>query len=143
MTAVTVPKFDELRVGDVVASRTVDLERATLVRYAGASGDFNPIHWNDTFAQEVGLESVIAHGMLTMGTAVTIVEEWVGNQTAILDYQARFARQVPVPNPGFTTLELSATVGLLKEDERQARIDLTVVCNGAKVLAKSQVLVQL
>ncbi|XBH20675.1 MaoC/PaaZ C-terminal domain-containing protein [Jonesiaceae bacterium BS-20] len=137
------PKFEELTVGDVVATRNIDLDRANLVRYAGASGDFNPIHWNDKFAHEVGLESVIAHGMLTMAMAVTVVEEWVGDQTAILDYQARFARQVPVPNPGFTTLELSATVGLLKEDDRQARIDLTVICDGAKVLAKSQVLVQL
>lgn len=140
---VRLPDFDSLEVGAVVAAKEVSLERANLVRYAGASGDFNPIHWNDTFAQSVGLESVIAHGMLTMGMAVTLVEEWVGDQRAIIDYQARFSRQVAVPNPGVATLELSATVGVLNPELRQVRLDLAAVFEGARVIAKAQVIVQL
>lgn len=140
---VRLPDFDSLVVGAVVAAKEVNLERANLVRYAGASGDFNPIHWNDTFAQSVGLESVIAHGMLTMGMAVTLVEEWVGDQRAIIDYQARFSRQVAVPNPGVATLELSATVGVLNPELRQVRLDLAAVFEGARVIAKAQVIVQL
>ena len=137
----TLPDFDSLEVGAVVATKEVTLERADLVRYAGASGDFNPIHWNDTFAQSVGLESVIAHGMLTMGMAVTLVEEWVGDQRAIVDYQARFSRQVAVPNPGVATLELNATVGVLNTELRQVRVDLAAVFEGARVLAKPRVMV--
>lgn len=140
---VRLPDFDSLEVGAVVAAKEVSLERANLVRYAGASGDFNPIHWNDTFAQSVGLESVIAHGMLTMGMAVTLVEEWVGDQRAIIDYQTRFSRQVAVPNPGVATLELSATVGVLSPELRQVRLDLAAVFEGARVIAKAQVIVQL
>ena len=139
----TLPDFDSLEVGAVVAAKEMNLERADLVRYAGASGDFNPIHWNDTFAQSVGLESVIAHGMLTMGMAVTLVEEWVGDQRAIVDYQSRFSRQVAVPNPGVATLELSATVGVLNCELRQVRLDLAAVFEGARVIAKAQVIVQL
>lgn len=139
----TLPDFDSLEVGAVVAAKEMNLERADLVRYAGASGDFNPIHWNDTFAQSVGLESVIAHGMLTMSMAVTLVEEWVGDQRAIVDYQARFSRQVAVPNPGVATLELSATVGVLNTELRQVRLDLSAVFEGARVMAKAQVIVQL
>lgn len=135
--------FDSLEVGQVVATRTFAFDRQTLVRYAGASGDFNPIHWNDTFAQSVGLESVIAHGMLTMGSSVTIVEEWIGDQSRILDYQARFARPIAVPNPGESRVEVTATVGSLDPDLRRARIDLTTVFDGARVLAKAQVIIQL
>lgn len=135
--------FDELEVGQVVGTKAIELNRFDLVRYAGASGDFNPIHWNDHFAAGVGLESVIAHGMLTMGQAITLVEDWVGDQRAIVDYQSRFSRQVPVPNPGSTALEITATVGQLNSELRQARIDLGVLCDGARVLAKAQAVVQL
>ncbi len=137
------PDFGGLEIGQIVATKEINLERADLVRYAGASGDFNPIHWNDTFAVGVGLESVIAHGMLTMGTAVTLVEAWVGDQRAIVDYQARFSRQVSVPNPGAAELTLTATVGHLDPDTRRVRLDLNALCDGARVLAKAQVVVQL
>jgi len=136
-------QFDELEVGQVVATKTISFDRSTLVRYAGASGDFNPIHWNDTFAQSVGLDGVIAHGMLTMGSAVAVVEEWIGDQSRILDYQTRFSRPVAVPNPGEAHVEITATVGALDEQAQTARIDLNAVFDGARVLAKAQVVVSL
>ena len=138
----TVPVFEELQVGQVVATKTIEFDRSTLVKYAGASGDFNPIHWNDTFAAEVGLDSVIAHGMLTMGASVTLVEEWVQDQSKIVDYQTRFSRPIAVPNPGVASVEVTATVGALHAEARTARIDLNTVFDGARVLAKAQVLVQ-
>ena len=85
-------RFEDLEKGQEIGSRTVELSRASLVRYAGASGDFNPIHWNERFAQSVGLPGVIAHGMLTMGTAVQLVSDWVGDPGAIVDYQTRFTK---------------------------------------------------
>ena len=91
-TDVTRPVLADLSVGDVIGTRTVEVDRARLVRYAGASGDFNPIHWNDAFAAEVGLPGVIAHGMFTMGAAVALVEEWAGDPGAVVDYQTRFTR---------------------------------------------------
>jgi len=137
------PRLSELAVGDVVATRTIEVDRARLVRYAGASGDFNPIHWNERFATEVGLPGVIAHGMWTMGAAVGVVVEWAGDPGVVVDYQTRFARPVPVPDPGAASVEVSAAVGALDEATGTARIDLTVVVNGQRVLAKAQVLVRL
>lgn len=134
----------------------MELSRASLVRYAGASGDFNPIHWNERFAQSVGLSGVIAHGMLTMGTAVQLVSDWVGDPGAIVDYQTRFTKPVPVadapggenPDTPTNTLTISGKVGALNEEERTARIDLTVTARDEegkeqKVLMKSQALVRL
>lgn len=138
-----IPDFRELAVGQVVGERVAEFERSTLVRYAGASGDFNPIHWNDDFATSVGLEGVIAHGMLTMGTAVSVVEDWVGDQSRILDYQTRFTRPVLVPNPGTSQVEITASVGSLDQETSRARIDLNVTFQGVRVLAKAQVIVQL
>lgn len=134
------PSFDGLEKGQIVATREVSFTRDTLVRYAGASGDFNPIHYNDVVATSVGLPGVIAHGMLTMGTAASVVEEWAGPGN-IVDFQCRFARPIPVPNPGEAAVVLTATVGLLDEETRTARIDVTVEFEGQKVLAKAQALV--
>jgi acyl dehydratase len=137
------PDLSTLAVGEVVGTRTVTVDRARLVRYAGASGDFNPIHWNESVATEVGLPGVIAHGMFTMGAAVALVEDWVGDPGAILDYQSRFTRPVPVPAQGSTQIEVSATIGAIDTDARTARVDLTVTNDGNRVLGKSQVLVAL
>ena len=90
------PDFASLTVGDVVAERSFPLTRDSLVRYAGASGDFNPIHYRDDVAAEVGLPGVLAHGMLTMGLAVQPVVDWVGDPGRIADYQVRFTRPVVV-----------------------------------------------
>ncbi len=134
----------------------MELSRASLVRYAGASGDFNPIHWNERFAQSVGLSGVIAHGMLTMGTAVQLVSDWVSDPGAIVDYQTRFTKPVPVadapggenPDTPTNALTISGKVGALNEEERTARIDLTVTARDEegkeqKVLMKSQAVVRL
>jgi len=149
-------RFEDLEKGQDIGLRTVELSRASLVRYAGASGDFNPIHWNERFAQSVGLSGVIAHGMLTMGTAVQLVSDWVGDPGAIVDYQTRFTKPVPVadapggenPDTPTNALTISGKVGALNEEERTARIDLTVTARDEggkeqKVLMKSQALVRL
>src|SRR4051794_12091978 len=93
------PRYDDVQIGDVLPPRTVEIRRENLVRYAGASGDFNPIHWNARFAREVGLPDVIAHGMFTMGTAVEIVTSWAGDPGAIAAYGVRFTKTVVVPDP--------------------------------------------
>ncbi|WP_418907128.1 MaoC family dehydratase [Glutamicibacter endophyticus] len=143
--------FDTLEKGQVIGSKTISVNRGDLVRYAGASGDFNPIHWNERFAKEVELDSVIAHGMFTMGSAVDVVSEWVGNPAAVIDYQTRFTKPVVVQDPAGTNptdqpgteILVEGKVGALDAEARTARIDLTVSVNGTKVLMKSQAVVQL
>ncbi|MCK9792647.1 MaoC family dehydratase [Isoptericola sp. 4D.3] len=137
------PVLAELSVGDVVATGAVELDRARLVRYAGASGDFNPIHWDESFATEVGLPGVIAHGMLTMGSVVGVVTGWAGDPGAVVAYQTRFTKPVPVPVRGAAVVEVTATVGAIDADAGTARIDLTVTHEGAKVLGRSQATVRL
>ncbi|MBN4844932.1 acyl dehydratase, partial [Staphylococcus sp. EG-SA-29] len=127
-----------------------------LIRYAGASGDFNPIHWNQRFAEAVGLPGVIAHGMLTMGAAVQLVTDWAQDPAAIVDYQTRFTKPVPVPDAegaaspetGGTVLAVSGKIGALDPQARTARVDLTVTARDAegtaqKVLVKAQAVVAL
>jgi acyl dehydratase len=130
-----------LTVGDVVAEKTFELSRDSLVRYAGASGDFNPIHYRDDIAVGVGLEGVLAHGMLTMGIAVQPVVEWLGDRGTIVDYQVRFTRPVPVDATDGAIVTVVAKVGVI--DDEGARIDLVVTSGGATVLGKAQVRVAL
>jgi acyl dehydratase len=130
-----------LAVGDVVAEKTYEIARDSLVRYAGASGDFNAIHYRDDIAQSVGLDGVLAHGMLTMGIAVQPVVEWLGPRGTITDYQARFTRPVPVSAAGTSQITVQAKVGAVDDDG--LRIDLTVTFDGATVLGKAQVRVVL
>jgi acyl dehydratase len=137
------PDFDALAVGDVVAERTVALTRDSLVRYAGASGDFNPIHYRDDVAASVGLPGVLAHGMLTMGLAVQPVVDWAGDPARVVDYQVRFTRPVVVDPESGAELTVSAKVGQLDAEAGAARIDLTVSFEGATVLGKAQVRVVL
>jgi len=132
----------DLEVGQVVAERTVTLTRDTLVRYAGASGDFNPIHYRDDTAQSVGLPGVLAHGMLTMGLAVQPVVDWLGGDSGkVADYQVRFTRPVLVDAGAGADVTIVAKVGVLDDDG--ARIDLTVTFNDETVLGKAQVRVLL
>ena len=137
------PVLADLSVGDVVGTRTIEVDRARLVRYAGASGDFNSIHWNERVAREVGLPGVIAHGMWTMGAAVTLVADWAGDPGAVVDYGVRFTRPVPVPDPGAALVEVTGTVGAIDPEAGTARVDLTVTCDGARVLGKAQAVVRL
>ena len=126
-----------IEIGQVIAEREYTITRASLVRYAGASGDFNPIHYRDDIAQAVGLPGVLAHGMLTMGIAVAPVVDWIGDPGKVLDYRVRFTRPVLVDADAGATLTIIAKVGALEEG--LARIDLTVSFNGATVLGKAQV----
>ena len=130
-----------LEVGQVVAEKTYALTRDTLVRYAGASGDFNPIHYRDDVAQSVGLPGVLAHGMLTMGFAVQPVVDWLGDPGRVTDYQVRFTRPVLVDPEDGAVVTVVAKVGRIDDDG--ARIDLTVTFDGQTVLGKAQAVVRL
>ncbi|MFH8249097.1 MaoC/PaaZ C-terminal domain-containing protein [Microbacterium sp. B2969] len=130
-----------LTVGDIVAERTVHLSRESLVRYAGASGDFNPIHYRDDVASAVGLPGVLAHGMLTMGLAVGTIESWVGDTGRILEYGVRFTKPVVVDPETGADVTIVAKVGAV--DDETARIDLTVSFDETTVLVKAQVRVRL
>jgi acyl dehydratase len=139
-----------LEVGQVVAHKTYPLTRDSLVRYAGASGDFNPIHYRDDVAESVGLPGVLAHGMLTMGTAVQPVVEWLdgaGDDGGVIgwvsDYQVRFTRPVVVHPVDGAELSVSAKVAALDDEAGTARVDLTVTVDEKTVLGKAQVVVTL
>ncbi|WP_244631770.1 MaoC family dehydratase [Plantibacter sp. CFBP 8804] len=128
-------------VGDVVAERTVHLTRDALVRYAGASGDFNPIHYRDDVAASVGLPGVLAHGMLTMGIAAQPVVDWIGDPGRVLEYQVRFTRPVVVDPETGADLQIVAKVGKIDEEANTARVDLTVTYAEQTVLGKAQLVV--
>lgn len=134
-----------LEVGQVVAEHEFALSRDSLVRYAGASGDFNAIHYRDDVAAAVGLPGVLAHGMLTMGVAVQPVVSWLESDAAparggwVSDYQVRFTRPVVVDPAEGATLAVVAKVGQIDTEAGSARIDLTVSFEGATVLGKAQV----
>lgn len=123
-------------VGDVVAERAVQLSRESLVRYAGASGDFNPIHYRDDVAETVGLPGVLAHGMLTMGIASSVVVQALPATARVLDYGVRFARPVVVDAEAGAELVITAKVGAI--DEKSVRFDLTVKFADTTVLVKAQ-----
>lgn len=133
------PDISQLEKGQILQTRRISFSRADLIRYAAASGDHNPIHWNERFAREVGLDGVIAHGMLTMGAAVGLVTDWAGDPSAVVDYQTRFTAPVPVPDPGSGSpeaataeLEVTAKIGKVDLEASTARIDLTVELLGAE-----------
>jgi acyl dehydratase len=134
---------DTLTVGDTVATAAFPLTRDSLVRYAGASGDFNSIHYRDDVAAAVGLPGVLAHGMLTMGLAVQPVSDWLGDPGRIVDYQVRFTRPVVVDPESGAEIGVVAKVGKLDDEAGQARIDLTVTVGEQTVLGKAQVVVRL
>lgn len=141
-------KFEELETGFEIGRREISVTRSDLVKYAGASGDFNPIHWNNDFARAVELPGVIAHGMFTMGAAVQLVVDWVGDPGLVIDYQTRFTKPVPVEDttgsqePG-AVLEVVGTIGALDAEARTARVDLMVTNAGQRVLTKAQAVVRL
>jgi len=130
-----------LTVGETIAERTVHLTRESLVRYAGASGDFNPIHYRDDVAAAVGLPGVLAHGMLTMGIAVETIVPWLGDAGRILDYGVRFKNPVVVDPEAGAELTIVAKIGAVEDES--ARIDLTVTSGPTVVLIKAQVRVSL
>lgn len=143
MSERSVRRFDEVTEGEGLPSRTVPVTRATLVHYAGASGDRNVIHWDEPTAKAVGLPDVIAHGMWTMGAAVQVVTDWVGDAGRVLDYGTRFTKPVVVPHDGGATIEVTGTVKSLEEASKQAVVELTVSSAGDKVLGRCRATVQL
>lgn len=132
----------DVTVGDELPEQTFPIERLTLIRYAGASGDFNPIHWSQSTARSVGLPDVIAHGMLTMAEAIRVVTDWTGDPGAIVDYGVRFAKPVVVPEETGANIAVSGKVTAVGEDGT-ATITLTARSAGEKVLAQARATVRL
>jgi acyl dehydratase len=140
---VTGRRAAEVGVGDELPPLSVRLTRADLVRYAGASLDFNPIHWNERFAREVGLPDVIAHGMLTMALGGRLVTDWAGDPGAVVEYGVRFTRPVVVPDDDEGALvEFTGKVAERREDGT-FRIDLTARFGGQTVLGRATAVVRL
>jgi acyl dehydratase len=136
-------RYADTAVGTELPGASFPLARVDLVRYAGASGDFNVIHWNERVATSVGLPNVIAHGMLTMAEAIRVVTDWVGDPGALLQYGVRFTRPVVVPDDADgATLEVTAKVTELLDDNC-VKITITASSEGQTVLGKAQAIVRL
>lgn len=136
-------KLSDLTVGDELPTISKQFTRAQLVSYANASGDQNPIHQDETAAKSVGLPDVIAHGMLTMGSAIQVVTDWVGDPTAVVDYSVRMTRPVIVPDVAEgVTVTFSGKVAQLNEDGT-VRIDLSAVFAEQTVLGQARAVVRL
>jgi acyl dehydratase len=133
----------DVAVGTELPAQSFTLKRVDLVKYAGASGDFNVIHWNERVATDVGLPNVIAHGILTMAEAVRVVTDWCGDPGAVVEYSTRFTRPVPVPDDdsGATVDVTGSVIEIL--DGGRVRVDLVVTCGGVKVLGMARAVVQL
>lgn len=137
------PRLQDVGVGTELPSRSFAITRADLVRYAGASGDFNVIHWNERIAVGVGLPNVIAHGMLTMGLAGRVVTDWLGDPGALVEFGVRFTRPVVVPDDDAgATVEVSAKVTSVSDDGL-VTLALTATFEGSTVLGKAQAVVRL
>lgn len=136
------PAYDEVEVGTELPARTFPLRRVDLVRYCGASGDYNVIHWNQRIAQSVGLPDVIAHGMLTMATAGRLVTDWAGDPGALTSYRVRFSRPVVVPDDDEGAALVVSGVVEAKEDGL-VTVGLTATVADARVLGGARAVVRL
>ena len=136
-------RYDEVEVGTELPAQSFPVQRVNLVMYAGASGDFNVIHWNERVARSVGLPDVIAHGMFTMAEACRVVTDWVGDPGAIEEYGVRFTRPVVVPDDDRgATLEVTGKVAD-KLDGNRVAVDLSARSAGETVLARARAVVRL
>lgn len=133
---------EQAAVGDTIGPVTVPVARETLVAYANASGDQNPIHQDEAFAKSVGLPDVIAHGMWTMGAAGAVVEEWAGDGGRVVEFGTRFTKPIVVPHGG-SEIEVRGVVKSLDEQSRRATVEVTTTCDGEKVLGRCVAVVQL
>ncbi len=138
-----VPSLADVQVGLSLPAKTVHIERATLVQYAGASLDRNRIHWDDRFATSVGLPDVIAHGMFTMGSAVTVVTDWVGDAGRVVEYSVRFTKPVVVPYDGGADVVVEAVVISVDAAAARATVELSARCGDDKVLGRARAVVRL
>jgi acyl dehydratase len=135
--------YDDVEVGTQLPAQTFIAQRSNLVMYAGASGDFNVIHWNERVATSVGLPNVIAHGMFTMAEAGRVITDWAGDPGAVVEYGVRFSAPVPVPDDDIgTAIEVSGWVEA-KLDDRRVSVALEAKALGATVLTKARAIVQL
>jgi len=137
------PSYQDTPPGTEIAPRQYQVTRRDLVRYAGASGDFNPIHWNERTAKSVGLPDVIAHGMLTMALAGRFLAEWAGDPGAVTEFGVRFSSPVVVPDDDKgATVEITGVVtGQL--DGNRVAVDVTARSADVKVLTRAQAVVRL
>jgi acyl dehydratase len=134
---------DDVEAGQTIPGKRVHVERATLVQYAGASLDRNPIHWDERFATKVGLPDVIAHGMFTMGSAVTAVSEWVGDAGRVVEYSVRFTKPVVVPYEGGADIVVEGVVKSVDAEGKRATVELTASSSGERVLGRALAVVRL
>jgi acyl dehydratase len=134
--------YADVEVGTALPAQTFPIERGDLVRYAGASGDFNPIHWNERLATSVGLPNVIAHGMYTMAVVARVVTDWAGDPGAVVEYGVRFTRPIVVPDVDGAVLEVAGVVSA-KRDDGLIDVDLRATVGGQTVLAKARAVVRL
>lgn len=130
-----------MNVGDRLPAQDFPINRYDLIRYAGASGDFNVIHWNERVATMVGLPDVIAHGMFTMASAIRVVTDWAGDPGAVVEYGVRFTRPVVVPDPEGAVLHVEGSVREIRDDGL-IEVDLTSTVDGQTVLAKARAVVK-
>ncbi len=133
----------DVKVGQELPSRTIHISRASLVQYAGASLDRNLIHWDERFARSVGLADVIAHGMFTMGSAINVVSDWVGDAGRVVEYGTRFTKPVVVPYESGADVVVTGVVTAVDARTRRATIELTAVCGTDKVLGRALAVVVL
>jgi acyl dehydratase len=131
-------EFDSVQVGDTLPERIIPLTRADLVNYAGVSGDLNPIHWDDDVAKLVGLDTAIAHGMLTMGLGGGYVTAWVGDPGAVTEYNVRFTSVVAVPNDGKgAEIVFNGRVKSTDPETRSVKIAITATADGKKIFGRA------
>lgn len=138
----TARQLSEVAVGDVVGPVTVPVSRETLVAYANASGDQNPIHQDEAFARSVGLPDVIAHGMWTMAAAGTVAADWAGDAGRVVEFGTRFTKPVVVPLDG-SSIEVTGVVKSVDSETGRVTVDLTTTCGGEKVLGRCLAVVAL
>ena len=135
--------YDDVKPGAEIAPASYPVTRLSLVKYCGASGDFNVIHWNERIAKSVGLPNVIAHGMFTMAQAGRYVTDWAGPRAMVVDFGVRFSSPVVVPDDDIgATIEVSGTVED-KLDGNRVVLALTARSGEAKVLTRARAVVRL
>ena len=131
-------EFNSVKLGDALPERVITLTRADLVNYAGVSGDLNPIHWDDEIAKQVGLDTAIAHGMLTMGLGGSYITEWVGDPGAVCEYNVRFTAVVPVPNDGKgADVVFNGKVKAVDSETKIVTVALTATTGGKKIFGRA------
>jgi acyl dehydratase len=133
----------DVQVGQHLPARTIHIDRASLVAYTGASLDRNRLHWDERFARSVGLPDVIAHGMFTMGTAINVVSDWVGDTGRVVEYGARFTKPVVVPYEGGADVQATGVVKAVDAQTKRATVELSVTCGTDKVLGRAVAVVVL